>query len=146
MIAEEAGIDVRSYQVIYDLVDDVQKAMVGMLRPIFEEAVLGHAEVRAIFKISRYGKIAGCYVTDGLIRRNAKVRVKRDGEVIHDGLARYPEALERRRARNGARLRMRYLSRSTSATGERAISSRATSSKNCAAKRCDLHPGSREMG
>ncbi len=85
MIAEEAGIDVRSYQVIYDLVDDVQKAMVGMLKPIFEEAILGHAEVRAVFKITRFGKIAGCYVTDGLVRRNSKVRVKREGEVIHEG-------------------------------------------------------------
>ena len=85
LIAEEAGIDVRSYQVIYDLVDDVQKAMVGMLKPIFEEAILGHAEVRAVFKITRFGKIAGCYVTDGLVRRNSKARVKRDGELVHEG-------------------------------------------------------------
>ncbi len=85
LIAEEAGIDVRSYQVIYDLVDDVQKAMVGMLKPIFEEAILGHAEVRAVFKITRYGKIAGSYVTDGLVRRNSKVRVKRGGELVHEG-------------------------------------------------------------
>ncbi len=85
LIAEEAGIDVRNYQVIYDLVDDVEKAMVGMLKPIYEEAILGHAEVRAVFKITRYGKIAGSYVTDGLIRRSSKVRVKRAGEVIHEG-------------------------------------------------------------
>jgi len=85
MIAEEAGIDVRIYQVIYDLVDDVQKAMVGMLTPVLEEVILGHAEVRAVFKITRVGTIAGSYVTDGLLRRNAKVRVKRAGEVVTTG-------------------------------------------------------------
>jgi len=85
LIAEETGIDVRIYTVIYDLVDDVRNAMVGMLAPIYEEAVLGHAEVRAIFKISRLGTIAGCYVIDGLIRRGAKVRVKRAGEIVHNG-------------------------------------------------------------
>jgi len=85
LIAEEAGIDVRIYQVIYDLVDDVQKAMVGMLTPVLEEVVLGHAEVRAVFKITRVGSIAGSYVTDGLIRRNTKVRVKRAGEVVATG-------------------------------------------------------------
>jgi translation initiation factor IF-2 len=85
MIAEEMGIDVRLYQIIYDLIDDVQKAMVGMLTPIFEEVVLGHAEVRAVFKITRVGTIAGSYVTDGQIRRGAKVRVRRAGEVVHTG-------------------------------------------------------------
>jgi translation initiation factor IF-2 len=59
MMAEETGIDVRIYQVIYDLIDDEQKAMVGMLTPIYEEVVLGHAEVRAVFKITRVGTIAG---------------------------------------------------------------------------------------
>jgi translation initiation factor IF-2 len=85
VVAEEIGIDVRIYQVIYDLVDDVRAAMVGMLTPVFEEAILGHAEVRATFKVSRLGVIAGCYVTDGLIRRGAKLRVKRGSEVVHEG-------------------------------------------------------------
>ncbi len=85
MIAEESGIDVRVYQIIYDLVDDVTKAMVGMLTPILEEVVLGHAEVRAVFKITRVGTIAGSYVTDGLIRRGVKARIKRAGEVVHTG-------------------------------------------------------------
>ena len=85
MIAEEAGIDVRIYQIIYDLVDDVRKAMVGMLTPILEEVVLGHAEVRAVFRITRVGVIAGSYVTDGQVRRGTKVRVKRAGEVIATG-------------------------------------------------------------
>ncbi|HEY3376830.1 MAG TPA: translation initiation factor IF-2 [Armatimonadota bacterium] len=85
LIAEESELDVRIYTVIYDLVDDVQKAMVGMLAPIFEEAILGHAEVRAIFKVSRLGVIAGCYVTDGLLRRGSKIRVKRAGELVYEG-------------------------------------------------------------
>lgn len=85
IIAEESGIDVRIYTVIYDLVDDVEKAMVGMLKPILEESVLGHAEVRATFKISRLGVIAGCYVIDGLIRRGTRIRVKRNSEVVYTG-------------------------------------------------------------
>jgi translation initiation factor IF-2 len=85
MIAEETGIDVRLYTVIYDLVDDVQKAMLGMLAPVFEEAILGHAEVRATFKVSRLGVIAGCYVTDGLIRRGAKIRIRRANDIIFEG-------------------------------------------------------------
>jgi translation initiation factor IF-2 len=83
LMAEEASIDVRIYQVIYDLADDVQKAMIGMLTPIFEESILGNAEVRMVFKVSRVGVIAGCYVKNGLIRRNAKVHIKRNGETIH---------------------------------------------------------------
>jgi translation initiation factor IF-2 len=83
-IAEEKGIDVRLYQVIYDLIDDVEKAMVGMLAPIFEESVLGHAEVRAVFKLTKAGTIAGCYVKDGLVRRGAKVRVLRAGEKVFE--------------------------------------------------------------
>ncbi|MHB9026438.1 MAG: translation initiation factor IF-2 [Armatimonadota bacterium] len=84
-IAEEAGIDARMYQVIYDLTDDVKKAMTGMLTPIFEEVVLGHAEVRAVFRLSRQGVVAGSYVKDGLIRRGSKVRVLRGEEVVHTG-------------------------------------------------------------
>ncbi|HOS43124.1 MAG TPA: translation initiation factor IF-2, partial [Armatimonadota bacterium] len=84
-LAEDHGIDVRSYQIIYDIIDDVEKAMVGMLTPVFEEVVLGHAEVRAVFKLSRAGTIAGCYVTDGKVQRGTKVRVKRAGEVVAEG-------------------------------------------------------------
>ena len=86
MIAEEAGIDLRVYTVIYEIVDDIEKAMLGMLAPIFEETILGHAQVRAMFKTSRYGVIAGCYVTDGVMRRGAKIRVKRGDEVVFTGV------------------------------------------------------------
>ncbi|HEY3415815.1 MAG TPA: translation initiation factor IF-2 [Armatimonadota bacterium] len=85
IIAEEAGIDARIYQVIYDLTDDIKKAMTGMLTPIFEEVILGHAEVRAVFKLSRQGVVAGSYVRDGLVRRGAKLRVLRAGAPVYTG-------------------------------------------------------------
>jgi translation initiation factor IF-2 len=84
-IAEEQGIDVRVYQVIYDIVNDVRDALLGMLEPEYEEAVLGRAEVRQTFRISRVGTVAGCAVTDGVVQRGAKTRVLRGGEVIHEG-------------------------------------------------------------
>jgi translation initiation factor IF-2 len=83
-LAEREGVDVRTYRVIYQLTEDIQQALVGMLSPVQTEATLGEAEVRAVFKASRVGTIAGCMVTQGLIRRNAKVRVIRDGTVIYD--------------------------------------------------------------
>jgi translation initiation factor IF-2 len=83
--AEQEGVDVRYYDVIYNLVEDVGKALKGMLAPVFEEVIDGHAEVRQIIKISRYGNIAGSYVTDGQARRGDKVRVSRAGEELWNG-------------------------------------------------------------
>jgi len=80
--AENKGIDIRLYDVIYDITDDVEKAAKGLLEPEHRLEVLGHAEVRAVFKVSRVGMVAGCYVTDGTIERNAQIRVTRDGIVI----------------------------------------------------------------
>jgi translation initiation factor IF-2 len=80
--AEDRSIDIRYYDVIYDLLDDVRKAAEGMLDPELKLEVLGHAEVREVFKISKVGMIAGCYVTDGVIERNALIRVTRDDIVI----------------------------------------------------------------
>ena len=83
--AERRGVDVRNYRVIYDIVDDVRKAMEGMLAPQKREEVLGHAEVRDVFRVSKVGSVAGCYVTDGVVQRNALIRVTRDGIVVeHD--------------------------------------------------------------
>ncbi|MEM9084281.1 MAG: translation initiation factor IF-2, partial [Planctomycetota bacterium] len=76
------GVEIRAYRVIYDIVDDVKKAAEGLLEPELREEVLGHAEVREVFKISRVGAVAGCYVTDGAIERNALIRVTRDDIVI----------------------------------------------------------------
>ena len=78
--------DVRYYSVIYAAIEDVESALKGMLKPEFEEASLGQAEIRAIFRSSKIGNIAGCMVTSGVIRRNAKVRLIRDGAVVADNL------------------------------------------------------------
>ncbi len=83
--AEKEKVDVRTYRVIYDIVDQIKKAMKGLLEPEEREVYLGSAEVRATFKIPKVGTVAGCYVKDGVIRRNAKVRLVRDGVVIYDG-------------------------------------------------------------
>ncbi|TVP57641.1 MAG: translation initiation factor IF-2 [Gemmatimonadales bacterium] len=84
-LAEQAGVDLRMYDVIYEAVDEVTQAMEGLLSPEERESVLGAAEVREVFKISRVGTIAGCYVTDGVIDRRAQARVIRDGVVVYTG-------------------------------------------------------------
>jgi translation initiation factor IF-2 len=83
-LAEREGVEIRTYNVIYRLTEDIQQALVGMLKPVTTEETLGEAEVRALFRVSRLGTIAGCYVTTGVVRRNAKVRVVREGTVIYD--------------------------------------------------------------
>jgi translation initiation factor IF-2 len=83
--AEQLGVQVRFYRVIYELLDDVKNAMVGLLAPIKEESGLGRVEVRETFTIPKVGTIAGCYVTGGMIRRNAFARLLRDSRVIHEG-------------------------------------------------------------
>lgn len=84
-LAEQSGVDIRNYEVIYEAVDDVRQALEGMLAPEERETVLGTAEVREVFKISRVGTIGGCYVTDGIIDRNSEVRLIRDGSVVYGG-------------------------------------------------------------
>jgi translation initiation factor IF-2 len=83
-LAEREGVQIRTYQVIYKLTEDIEQALVGMLRPEHVEETIGEAEVRELFRISRLGVIGGCYVTNGVVRRNAKVRVVRDGVVVYD--------------------------------------------------------------
>ncbi len=83
--AKEQGVEIRLYDIIYKIVEEMELAMKGMLEPVFEEQILGTAEVRKIFKFSKVGTIAGSYVTDGVIRRDSKVRLIRDGVVIYDG-------------------------------------------------------------
>ncbi|MBQ6811858.1 MAG: translation initiation factor IF-2, partial [Agathobacter sp.] len=83
--ADHEGVDVRLYRVIYQAIEDVEAAMKGMLDPVYEEKILGHAEVRQIFKASGVGNIAGSYVLDGTIERGCKVRITREGELIHEG-------------------------------------------------------------
>ncbi|MCH8274124.1 MAG: translation initiation factor IF-2 [Armatimonadetes bacterium] len=85
---EQAGqqrVEIRHYKVIYELIEDIEQAVIGMLEPKYEERYLGRAEVRAAFKLTKVGHVAGCYVSDGKIVRGAKCRVRRDGEIVHEG-------------------------------------------------------------
>lgn len=84
-LAEQERVDVRYYDIIYQLLSDVKDAMEGMLEPIYQENVLGRAEVRQTFQVPKIGTVAGCYVTDGRVERNARVRVLRDNVVVYDG-------------------------------------------------------------
>ena len=84
-LADTEGVSIRLYNIIYRLVEDIERALKGMLEPEIKETVIGRAEVRATFRITKIGKVAGCYVVNGELRRNAKVRVLRGDEVIYDG-------------------------------------------------------------
>jgi translation initiation factor IF-2 len=83
-LSDQKGVEIRSYQVIYEITDDVRKAAEGLLAPEVRQEILGHAEVRRVFKVSKVGQIAGCYVTDGSIERSALIRVTRNGIVIEN--------------------------------------------------------------
>ncbi|MBC7755262.1 MAG: translation initiation factor IF-2 [Bdellovibrio sp.] len=84
-LIENLGVDVRYYNIIYEAVDEVKAALGGMLKPEQRESMIGTVEIREVFKISKVGSIAGCYVTDGIVKRNSKVRVLRDNVIIHTG-------------------------------------------------------------
>ena len=84
-MAEAEGVEIRSYEIIYQIIEDIQNAMLGLLAPEYEEVVTGEAEVREIFRIPRVGAIAGCYVTNGVITRGSKVRFLREGTIIWKG-------------------------------------------------------------
>ena len=81
-LANREGVDIRYYSVIYQAIDEIEKALKGMLKPVYEEVALGQAEIRALFRSSKVGNIAGCLVTSGTIRRNAKARLLRDSTVV----------------------------------------------------------------
>ena len=83
--ADAQGVEIRLYKIIYRVAEDIEAALKGMLKPTFEEIVTGQAEVRETFKNSKVGTIAGCYLTDGNIKRDALVRVLRDGIVVYEG-------------------------------------------------------------
>ena len=84
-LAEQSDVEIRTYEIIYKLLEDLEAAMLGLLSPVFEEVVTGEAEVREIFRVPRVGAIAGCYVRDGKITRGSKVRFLREGTVIWKG-------------------------------------------------------------
>ncbi len=85
-MADKEGVEIRYYSVIYQAIEEIEAALKGMLKPIYEESTLGQAEIREIFRSSKAGNIAGCMVTSGVLRRNAKVRILRDGSVVADNL------------------------------------------------------------
>lgn len=84
-LAEKEGVSIRLYDIIYRMIEDIEKALSGMLEPVEKETVLGHADVRKVFRISKIGNIAGCYITDGEIRRNTRGKVYRNGEIVAIG-------------------------------------------------------------
>jgi translation initiation factor IF-2 len=84
-MADSEGVDIRTYEIIYKLIEDVDKALKGMLEPTYIDVDIGLAEVRATFRVPRSGVVAGCYIRDGMVRRDALARVRRDGEQIYDG-------------------------------------------------------------
>jgi translation initiation factor IF-2 len=84
-MAKREGVEIRLYSVIYELLDDVRDAMIGLLVPLSKESVIGHAEIRQVFEISKKGKIAGCMVTDGRATSRARARIKREGDVVYEG-------------------------------------------------------------
>ena len=83
--AQAADVDIRLYRVIYDAIEDIEKAMKGMLKPTYKEVVDGHVEIRQLFKVSSLGTIGGAYVLDGKVNRNSDIRLVRDGIVVYEG-------------------------------------------------------------
>ena len=110
-LADREGVEIRTYRVIYQLTEDIEQALVGMLKPIRTEETIGEVEVRQLFRVSRLGTIAGSYVTNGTVRRNSSVRVVRDGTVIYETQDLAAEALQGRRARGRGGLRVRHPAR-----------------------------------
>src|SRR5690606_13596454 len=84
-MAKRDNIEIRYYSVIYDIIDDAKALLTGLLKPTLRERFLGYAQIREVFNITKVGKVAGCMVTEGLVKRGAKVRLLRDNVVIHDG-------------------------------------------------------------
>ncbi len=84
-LAEKEGVDIRLYEIIYRMTEDIEKALKGMLEPVVREKIIGHAQVLAVFSASKFGKVAGCRVTDGELRRNAKVRLYRGSDLVYEG-------------------------------------------------------------
>ena len=106
--AEQAGIEIRYYNIIYNLVDDVKDAMSGLLAPTLRETLLGNAQILEVFKVSKVGNIAGCRVTDGTVERGANVRLIRDNVVVHEGKLSQLKRFKDDVARSGRRTGMRH--------------------------------------
>ena len=130
-LAERDGVEIRYYNIIYDLVDDVKKAMSGLLTPERRETLLGNAQILEVFNVSKVGKIAGCRVTDGKVERGAGVRLIRDNVVVHEGKLRSSSASRTRRAKSPPARNAAWPSRTTRTCGK------ATSSSAIGWRRCN---------
>lgn len=84
-LAQEKGVEIRTYRVIYEALDDIEAAMKGLLDPVFEQSVIGEVEVRETYNVSRIGTIAGCMVTNGVVKKNSIIKLVRDGKIIFEG-------------------------------------------------------------
>jgi translation initiation factor IF-2 len=100
-------VEIRPHSIIYEVSDEIKKAMTGLLEPVFKETHLGRAEVRDTFRVKGVGMIAGCYVLDGVLKRDADVRVLRDGAVVYTGRISFAAPLQGRCQRSALRIRMR---------------------------------------
>ena len=132
-LIESSGVDVRYYNIIYDAVDEIKSALSGMLSPEKKESVIGMVEVRQVFRISKVGTVAGCYVLEGVVKRNAQIRLLRDNVVIHtgeiDALKRFKDDQREVKSGSSAAFRSR-----TSMTSRKAISSRCSRSRRWRAR------------
>ena len=142
-LAESEGVEIRLYNIIYNAVDDVRKAMEGLLAPTQVEKALGKAEVRQVFKIGKVGAIAGCMVTDGSIKRSGRARLVRDCGAGLGRQDRRPPALQGRRRPGRARLRVRHharwlLGREAEPTSSSATRSKKSQRRSKLARPCTL--------
>ncbi len=106
-LAHRDGVDIRYYSIIYQVADDIEQLVRGKIAPKHREKFLGYAEIRKVFDITKTGKVAGCMITEGLVKRGCGVRLLRENVVIHQGELSPAQALQGRCPRSGARLRMR---------------------------------------
>ena len=128
-LARRDGVEIRYYSIIYDVIDDMRSALSGMLAPTLRERFLGNAAIREVFNITRVGKVAGCMVTEGVVRRGAKVRLLRDNVVIHEGALKTLKRFKDEVREVQRRLRMRHGLRELSTTSRPATSSSASRSR-----------------
>jgi hypothetical protein len=107
-LAETEGVEIRTYEIIYKLIEEIEAAMLGLLSPVYEEIVTGEAEVREVFRVPRIGAIAGCFVLNGVITRGSKVRFLREGAIIWKGTITSLRRFKDDARRGPVRLRMRH--------------------------------------
>ncbi len=143
---KETGVEVRYYSIIYEAIDDVKALMSGLLAPEIKEQIVGIAQVREVFRSSKFGVVAGCLVTEGTVKRNNPIRVLRDNVVIFEGAARVAASLQGRGRRSACRHRMRHRRQELPGRARRATRSSAIRApKWRAPSRVSRHGGTRQQ-